>query len=235
MNSDILILCATKLEISPYLQTLIPCDTEQIGHELPIYSARFQRQRIRILITGPGVFNTARALTVCLEKYRPDLIIQAGIAGVFKETGLSIGDSVIATSERYIHVGIQSDNAMPKPLPFDLIEGEMTTKEGFYQFNPRIVDEYYTNILRQKIPLEKGAVITVSTITSSFEQAGMIYNACSSKMAAMEGAAAIHVAFLYRIPILEIRSASNFVGERDKTKWNVEKAAYNLSEILACI
>lgn len=235
MKSDILILCATKLEISPYLQTLITCDIEHIGHELPIYSARSQRRRIRILITGQGVFNTARALTVCLEKYRPDLIIQAGIAGVFKGTGLSIGDSVIATSERYIHVGIQSDNVMPTPLPFDLIEGEMTTKEGLYQFNPRIVDDYHTRILSQKISLEKGAIITVSTITSSFEQAGMIYHACAPKMAAMEGAAAIHVAFLYGIPMLEIRSASNFVGERDKTKWNIEKAVHNLSEILACI
>lgn len=35
---------------------------------------------------------------------------------------------------------------------------------------------------------------------------------------AMEGAAFAHIARLYKIPMVEIRAASNFVGERDKAK-----------------
>ena len=51
-------------------------------------------------------------------------------------------------------------------------------------------------------------------------------------MEAMEGAASAHVASLYKVPMIEIRVASNFVGERDKTKWDMEKAAKHL--VMAC-
>ncbi len=40
----------------------------------------------------------------------------------------------------------------------------------------------------------------------------------------MEGSAAAHLAIHYNIPFLEIRSASNMVGKRDKAAWNLALA-----------
>jgi futalosine hydrolase len=40
----------------------------------------------------------------------------------------------------------------------------------------------------------------------------------------MEGAALHYVALLENIPFLQIRSLSNFAGERDKSKWEMNKA-----------
>ena len=50
-------------------------------------------------------------------------------------------------------------------------------------------------------------------------------------MESMEGAASAHVAMLYNIPILEIRAASNFTGEKDKSKWDIDKSARQLKKI----
>ncbi len=50
-------------------------------------------------------------------------------------------------------------------------------------------------------------------------------------MEAMEGAAALHVATLYHVPIIEIRAASNFVGERDKDKWDFPLACDRVRQI----
>ena len=43
-------------------------------------------------------------------------------------------------------------------------------------------------------------------------------------MEGMEGAGAAYLAIHYDIPFLEIRSASNFVGKREKESWNVPLA-----------
>jgi futalosine hydrolase len=48
----------------------------------------------------------------------------------------------------------------------------------------------------------------------------------------MEGAAFHYVCLLEKIPFLQLRSISNLIGERDKTKWKMEKAIQNLNENL---
>jgi futalosine hydrolase len=66
--------------------------------------------------------------------------------------------------------------------------------------------------------VEKGPFVTVSAITGSFEKAAALSAAFSPVMESMEGAAAAHVAALYQVPMVEIRAASNRVGDRDKTR-----------------
>ena len=191
------------------------------------------------MITGPGVFNAAHALTVYLEESSPALVLQTGIAGVFKDTGCVIGDVAIATREHYIHTGIQTKNLENASLPFDLIEDNPLSRKGIYPFAQSRVDHTH-EILSQalathQINITKGPFITVSSITSSFEQASELYSTFSPVMEAMEGAACAHIAALYDIPIIEIRSASNFVGERDKSKWDIDLAIKHLGLVITCL
>jgi futalosine hydrolase len=50
-------------------------------------------------------------------------------------------------------------------------------------------------------------------------------------MESMEGAAAAHVAALYQVPMVEIRAASNRVGDRDKTRWDIPAAVQTVADI----
>ena len=45
----------------------------------------------------------------------------------------------------------------------------------------------------------------------------------------MEGAALHYVALQEKIPFLQMRSLSNFVGERDKSKWVMDIVIVNLN------
>ena len=45
----------------------------------------------------------------------------------------------------------------------------------------------------------------------------------------MEGAALHYVCLSEKIPFLQLRSVSNYVGERDKNKWAVREAIANLN------
>lgn len=188
------------------------------------------------MVTGPGVFNAAHALTVYLETTSPALIFHTGIAGVFKPSGCSIGDIAIATRECYIHTGVQSDSLKNDPLPFDLIEADPLTRKGIYEFKQDSVEQYHKilsqTFIKNKALVTTGPFITVSSITSSFTHANQLYQAFSPVMEAMEGAACAHIASRYDVPMIEARSASNFVGERDKSKWDIDLAVKQLG--LAC-
>ncbi len=239
MNPDLLILAATRFEISYFLK-LYPGDIRQKTKSgLTIVSGKVGRKTYDLMITGPGVFNAAHALSVYLEKSSPSIVLQTGIAGVFKQTGCKIGDVAIATQEQYIHTGIQTDVIKNDPLPFDLIEHNPNTRKGIYLFDGKRVNDYYEILsglgISNKVNINQGPFITVSSITSTFKHADNLYLAFSPVMEAMEGAACAHIALSYDIPIIEIRSASNFVGERDKSKWDIDLAAKQLGWVCAAI
>ena len=241
MNNDILLVAATKKEID-YLLEISKIKSEISSPSgKTIISAKLNETKYDIIITDPSIINAAHALTIALEKTRPKIIINAGYAGIFKESKLCIGDIAIATEERYIHTGVESpsDYLSPHDLPFELIDKTPSTKSGLYSFNKKYTDLAYqilaTNNLAKEYSISKGLIITVSTITSTQETTAHLYKTFSPLMEAMEGAALAHVASLYNIPFLEIRSGSNFVGERDKKQWNTSLASKNISKACALI
>jgi futalosine hydrolase len=239
MTPDLLILCATLAEM-PYFLSAHPPKAERVTRTGPrIFFGRLKDKAYDLMITGPGVFNAAHALTVYLEQASPALVLQTGIAGVFRETGLDIGDVAVATGERYIHTGVAADSPIPRPLPFDLISGLPSSREGRYEFDPGRVDACHESLSRgfehKNIRVARDLFITVSTLSSSFDQAGRLHSALSPIMEAMEGAASAHIAALYKVPFIEVRAASNFTGERDKGKWDVERAAKHLGEACTII
>jgi len=48
----------------------------------------------------------------------------------------------------------------------------------------------------------------------------------------MEGAAFFYACLLSGVPFHEVRSISNFVEERDKSKWDIPLALANLNNVL---
>ncbi len=236
MESDILLVSATKKEVSDLLKASIIQSETLTASNIKILTATINQTCFDLLITGPSVINTAHALTVALEQNRPKIILQAGYAGVFKESTLQIGDLTIATEERYIHAGVESSSnyMTPDDLPFELIDKTPSTKSGSYSLNNKYTDRAFQilskNNLQKKDSIYKGCILTVSTITSTHKTSDQLFKNFSPLMEAMEGAASAHVASLYNIPFLEIRSGSNFVGERDKSKWDTSLASKNLSK-----
>jgi futalosine hydrolase len=243
MTPEILILCATKKEIAPLLAQSSILSRTRTKSNVPVITCQINNKVYTLLITGPGVMNTAHALTSFLENnpvdFPVDLIIQTGIAGVFETSGLGIGDIGIATREIYIHTGVKNETIKNDPLPFDLIKNDSKTRKGEYLFDDKDRTKCF-NLLSHHvdgkgITIGKGPFITVSAITSGRKAALELYTTFSPLMEAMEGAASSHVAKLYGIPFVEIRSASNFVGERKKENWNLALSSQMVSKSCATI
>lgn len=239
MTQGLLISVATEMEISPLLSLSSIVSREEKRNGQVLIKATLKGKSFRLIIAGPGVFNTLAGIIPVMETATPpSRILQTGIAGVFRQTGLGIGDIAVADSVRYIHTGIEPypDEGPPLPLPFDLIPGQPETRTGSYPLLPALTGEA-TEIINKKMENSPyrtlhGPVITVSTITATPARADTLYTCYNPLMEAMEGSAAAHAATVYGAGFLEIRSASNITGVRDKTAWDIPLAARHAC--LAC-
>lgn len=229
MNSDIIVSAAVEEELSKLVDHI----------ENPVFSIVGGRRMargyiagkpVRTLITGPGTVNTVQSLTAAIENTRPSLIIQTGCAGAFRESGLNVGDIGIATEEIDIQLGIESGNdSLPlNELPFSIIKSSNIDIKNRYPFDIELVNQASDTLVNafegKSIQVVAGPFVTVSTITATDNKAKDIYRNYSPCMEGMEGTGAAHLAIHYDIPFLEIRSASNFVGKRDRSSWNLPLA-----------
>ena len=229
MNSPVLVSAAVPGEISFIKDAVISPVYSKIGGR-EILSGYIRDVPVQLLITGPGLVNTVQSLTAAIENKKPGLIIQTGCAGAFRESGLNTGDIAIASSETYIHLGIEPEK---RELPLEKLPFPIMTCNEIDITNQYAMDEkrvYRTfNILNKafagkKFQIRTGPFITVSTITATDRRAKALYKHFRPCMENMEGSGAAHTALHYDIPFLEIRAASNFVGKRDRDAWNLPLA-----------
>ena len=186
---------------------------------------------VMILATGPGMLNTAQALTSVIEYAASKLltvrlIIQTGCAGAFKESGMQTGDIGIAVKEIDAHLGLEPEQGgFPlTELPFSLMGKEKNIKNIYPtdQKAANLAHDALNNYFSEKnIIVKKGPFVTVSTITATEKRANDLYSHFKPCMENMEGAASAYLGIFYDIPFLEIRCASNIVGRRDKKSWDL--------------
>ncbi|HCY83795.1 MAG TPA: futalosine hydrolase [Desulfobacteraceae bacterium] len=233
-----LILCATAFEMAPFLAqfpSLVKQTWKSGSTSYALPDSETGKTAWSCLITGPGVFNTATGLAAYLEHHTPELIMDTGFAGAYAMAGIDIGDVAAAVRERYIHTGVGNASTTLSPLPFDLIPGDEDTRSGVYRLTPEPTDVWLNRcgdaLSGENCRIVKGDFLTVSAITRGDEAAGKLHQAFSPVMEAMEGAAAVHTAGCYNIPVIEIRAASNLAGERDKAKWDFDLAARRVQNI----
>ena len=80
--------------------------------------------------------------------------------------------------------------------------------------------------------LEQVRAISVNEITTDPVKIKWYQQNLSPVVESMEGAAFHYVCLQEQIPFMQVRAISNYIGERDKTKWNMPGAIYNLNEKL---
>ena len=77
--------------------------------------------------------------------------------------------------------------------------------------------------------------ISVNQISTSKEIIKFYRDEFSPVTESMEGAALHYVCLMENVPFLQIRSISNYIGERNKKKWDMKDSIYNLNQSLVRI
>lgn len=208
----ILLVSATKFEVEPTLAAL----EKNINGLL--------NNTVDVLITGVGQVNTTYLLTKKLLTNKPDLVIQAGIAGTFT-AGLSLGQTVLIKQDAF------GDSGIEEKQQFTTLFDAGFADKNDPPFNKGWLINNTTGLFNT-IPLRAVKGITVNKISDSLLQKQQLVLKFNPAAESMEGAALHYVCLQQQVAFLQLRSISNAVGERDKTKWAMKDAIINLNNEL---
>lgn len=205
----LLLIAATELEIKPTLQWL----NDQKYPDADV------------LITGVGSMAAAWQLGRYLARQKPDLAIQAGIAGSFSHNW-PLGETVLVTSETLGDLGAENNQTFQDLFEIGLWQADMppfTNKEliNTLKFLPAAL---------QQLPRARG--ITVNTVTGNAASITRLEEKYRPDVESMEGAPFHYGCLQEEVPFLQLRTISNYVEIRDKSRWNIPLAVQNLNNTL---
>lgn len=209
---DILLVAATGIEVKPILSYLEKSDFILNNHQF------------RIVTGGIGCLATSFTLLKEIYNQRPGLIIQAGIGGTFNNP-YSPGEVVAISSEILADLGAAENGGFMDIFDLGLME------ENDYPFHLKALDNPYLATLNHiSIPIAAG--ITVNEISTLRNRIELLEKKYKAQTESMEGAALHYIGIQEKIPFIQIRGLSNYIGERDKSKWVLHQAIENLNEVL---
>jgi len=154
---------------------------------------------------------------------KPDLAINIGIAGSFKEK-IKIGDVVVPVEDCFGDAGIEDGSRF-----LTLAEAGLTDPDIFpFKSNRIEADNYF---VREAIKIMKPVkAITVNTASGLQQTIDRLIKKYNPDIETMEGATFFYICSGEKIPFLALRSTSNKVEPRNKDNWNIPLALENLSE-----
>ena len=189
-----------------------------------LYTGQSHRLKLSFHQCGVGMLATAVSLSRLSAEEKPDLIIQAGIAGTF-DPKTPLGKLVVVKDETLGDMGVEEDGRW-KDI-FDL----RLEKSSYHPFEKRrLPNPWLAQFNLLKLP--EVSAITVNEITTRADRMEQLIKKYNPHIESMEGASLHYVCREANIPFIQVRAISNYVGERNKEHWKIKEAIDNLNEHL---
>lgn len=206
-----LIVAATVIEITPFLERL------RAKKDWPAHVD------MDVLITGIGLTAATYSLTRQLHIKRPDLIVQAGVGGCF-DTNYPLGAVVAIKQEAIADQSVIELDKLKTMFDLKLVpQNQYPFSKGW------LVNK---NEVLRKVKLKKVIGVSTNEITTSKQKVKFYKDTFNPVVESMEGAALHYVCLMEQIPFLQLRSISNYIGERNKKNWNMKESIINLNKEL---
>ncbi len=190
----------------------------------PAYAGTNKRFSVGFHESGIGLLASSVSLMKMFVQETPSLIIQVGIAGCFDKK-LPLGKVFAVKDDFAGDIGVMENKVWKDLFDLKLDKANDAPYEKKSLPNPWL-SQY--NLL--KLPTKKG--VTVNTISTDKNKIDLYSGRYKATLESMEGAALHYMGRDLNIPFIQIRAVSNYVGERNKAKWNMQEAIYNLNETL---
>lgn len=208
-----LIVSATAREIAPFLEYYRNAKkTEHIDLHLDV------------LISGIGLTAATYHLVKQFSIRKPDMVVQAGVAGCF-DTSLPLGTVVAIKQDTIADESVVELKNLRTLFDLKLVPQNQHPYKNGWLINPA-----KEMLKRTKLKTVRG--ISVNQITTSKQMIRFYKEQFNPVTESMEGAALHYVCLSENIPFLQVRSISNYIGERNKKKWNMADSIDGLNKEL---
>ena len=213
MGKNILVAAATAKEIDPFISL--------------VRKVYFSKNNIDILISGIGLTASTYHLIKQLALKKYDLVIQAGVAGSF-DLNIPLGAVVAVKQDTIADQSVVELEKLKTLFDLKLVPQDQHPYKKGWLINPN------KDVLKKtKLKIVKG--ISVNQISTSKQMIQFYRDTFDPVTESMEGAALHYVCLMENIPFLQIRSISNYIGERNKKKWDMNQSIYDLNNALVSI
>lgn len=200
------IICAMQIEADGIIALAQNTKTEVIA-EMNFTTGTLHDKEIVVTVCGVGKVNAAVCAVVLIEKFKPDIIINSGVAGSLSPL-VSIGDIVVAEKsvEHDMNLTALGDR-----------QGEVSFPDGkvmYFNCNERVVQTLFK--VCSQIPstrVEKGVIASGDIFVSDRRQRVKLNREFGALACEMEGAAIGHVCFSFGTPYGIIRAISDDLDE----------------------
>jgi futalosine hydrolase len=217
----ILIVSATKQELDLLSQQF----NNQVIINDNLTSYNYKKLNIHILITGVSYVSLMYFLTLTLEKFKFDIVINAGIAGSYNKS-FEKGTVINVRSEVFSDFLIEDNENL-----FTLFEkGLIGINDIPFQNGKLFNDTKYDNHIINN--LDKADAITSNTIHGNIDSIEQVNKLFHPDIETMEGAGFFYICLMKKVPFIQIRCISNMVEPLNKTNWEIRSAIRILNDKL---
>ncbi len=212
----ILITAATIFEMAPLMLHF-----EQNCKKESFFEFSNEKHHFYPMVTGVGSVNTAMGIVRFGQIKDMDVVINMGIAGSFNYD-LQLGEVVEVVKDRFGDLGVENaDGSFSDVNELDLVD------KDFYPYTDGwLINEKF----KLENDLKKCSAITVNKVTGTAENVEKIKAKYNTDLETMEGAAFFLACKTLDAKCHQIRSISNYVEARDKSKWKLDLAIDNLNK-----
>ena len=208
MGKNILVVAATAKEINPFIELT--------------RTGNFNNSDI--LISGIGLTASTYHLAKQLALKKYDLVIQAGVAGCF-DLRIPLGSVVAVKQDAIADQSVIELQKLRTLFDLKLVPQDQYPYKKGWLINPN------KEVLKKiKLKIVKG--VSVNQISTSKQMIKFYREVFEPVTESMEGAALHYVCLMENVPFVQIRSISNYIGERNKKKWDMMDSIANLNNTL---
>ena len=229
----VIVTASTSLELSQLIDAIPAQPMTGVGRLRAFHGVVGEREVI-LAVTGIGKANAASAATVLFERFTPEFAINTGCGGAFPDCGLAVGDLAVATSETYADEGVLTPQGWQglDLIGIPLCQGRGERIYNRFELCRELAGGALASARSHGFSAESGPFLTVSTCSGSSDQATTLLQRFPGICENMEGAALAQVAYIYGVPLLEVRGISNLVEDRDLARWDLKRAVTEVQRFL---
>ncbi len=180
-------------------------------YELNFVKCKIKDKMCVLVKSGVGKVNAARATQILIDNFKPDYIVNVGVAGGLNPM-LSIGDIVIGETLVQHDFDITAFGHAKGYIPG---VGEKIYADDYLV---KKIEEAIDNQDEKVYKYEKGVIASGDIFCTAIPMRDKIYAKFNAECVEMEGAAIAQVCFLCNVPFVVIRSISDTPnGENEVT------------------
>ena len=200
------IICAMQIEADGIIVLMENKKQKEIA-KMAVTSGTLNGKELVVVVCGVGKVNAAMCSFAMIQNYKPDCIINSGVAGSVSEK-VSVGDIVVA--------GNVVEHDMNTTALGDL-QGEVSFPESkvmYFNCDEKIADKLFAsaNKLENK-KAEKGTIASGDIFISERRKRIKIGETFNALACEMEGAAIAHICSRTEVPCGILRAISDDLNE----------------------